>query len=57
MTINNNDIHLCNSCCSSVADCGAENIVFGDGQGEDNIAACSNYCPLLEHDCDRGGYK
>lgn len=43
----NNEVNLCNSCCSEYPTCqteyeGIEN-VFGDGVGNDNICACNKY--------------
>lgn len=55
----NNPVHLCNSCCKSYPECSDnEHIIeFGDGIGNDNICCCNKYKPLMEHDYDRGGYK
>ena len=55
--IRNNSVHLCNSCCREYPDCDAENddIILGDGCGNDNICACNKYVPIAEHDYNRGG--
>lgn len=44
-----NKIHLCDSCekCYPECDAKSENIIFGNGIGEDNICACSKYTPLM----------
>lgn len=53
----NNPVHLCNSCYKSYPECSDDEhaIEFGDGIGNDNICCCNKYEPLMEHDCDRGG--
>ena len=46
--IPNNKVHLCNSCQHTYVTCpshGAD-AVFGDGTGNDNICACSQYLPI-----------
>lgn len=55
----NNSVHLCNSCCNYYPECSDENhiVKFGDGKGNDNVCCCNKYEPLMEHDYDRGGYK
>ena len=55
----NNHVHLCNSCFKSYPDCSDDEhaIEFGDGIGGDNICCCNKYEPLLERDYERGGYK
>lgn len=53
----NNYVHLCDSCCNCYPGCSSDNVVFGDGKGNDNICCCNRYEPLMEHDYDRGGYK
>ena len=55
--VKNNKVHLCDSCCKHIADCDADNILFGDNTGYDNVCCCASYEPLLERDHDRGGYK
>lgn len=55
--VKNNKVHLCDSCCKHIADCDADNILFGDSTGYDNVCCCASYEPLLERDHDRGGYK
>lgn len=59
MKITNNCIHLCQSCYKEYPNCDANNddIVFGDGIGNDNICCCNKYLPLVERDTDRGGHK
>lgn len=44
-----NNINLCGSCRKEVATCDGDNIIFGTGKGDDNIAACSMYTPLARH--------
>ena len=42
-----NQVHLCNSCCDELPGCDDDkHIIYGDGNGEDNIAACSSYRPV-----------
>lgn len=55
----NNQVHLCNSCFKSYPECSDDehSIEFGDGIGCDNICCCNKYEPLLERDYERGGYK
>lgn len=55
----NNSVHLCDSCRNCYPECSTDghNIDFGDGKGNDNICCCNKYEPLMEHDYDRGGYK
>ena len=55
----NNSVHLCNSCCKSYPECSDDehSIEFGDGIGNDNICCCNKYEPLMEHDYDRDGIK
>lgn len=57
--VSNNHIHLCQSCYKEIANCDADNndIMFGDGTGNDNICCCNKYLPIMERDTDRGGYK
>lgn len=45
-TVKNNGVNLCDSCYNEYPDCSAENVLFGDGVGKDNICCCSEYCPL-----------
>lgn len=54
-----NTVHLCKSCSNFYPMCSDDEhkILFGDGNGKDNICCCNKYEPLLEHDYDRGGYK
>lgn len=57
--VENNSVHLCNSCLNCYPECADEKqqILFGDGIGNDNICCCNRYEPIMEHDYDRGGYK
>lgn len=57
--VSNNHIHLCQSCYKEFPNCDADNndIMFGDGTGNDNICCCNKYIPIMERDTDRGGYK
>lgn len=55
MEITNNRIHLCQSCHKEYPNCDANNddIVFGDGIGNDNICCCNKYLPLVERDTEQ----
>lgn len=44
--VNNNAVHLCMSCSYDYPNCPCENVLFGDGNGNDNICCCSRYDPL-----------
>jgi len=39
----NNKVHLCSSCSHEYPVCDSGDIVYGNGKGNDNIAACSEY--------------
>ena len=54
----NNHVHLCNSCCKSYPQCSDDEhaIEFGDGVGGDNICCCNKYEPLLERDYGNARY-
>lgn len=41
-----NEVHLCLSCSYEVPTCDPENLIMGNGSGEDNIVACNIYDPL-----------
>ena len=41
-----NEVNLCASCCHEVPTCESDNMIFGSGIGDDNVAACSNYEPI-----------
>lgn len=43
----NNKVRLCDSCRNQYADCEADDddVIFGDGEGNDNVCACSKYSP------------
>lgn len=45
MQLKNNKVNLCDSCIHTYPDCPAfgDDVVFGDGVGNDNICACSKY--------------
>ena len=47
MQITGNKVNLCDSCSQSYPECPSEfeNLIFGDGIGNDNICACSYYSP------------
>lgn len=53
-SITNNKVHLCNSCRSEYPNCGADtnDVMFGDGTGNDNICCCAMYNPYLVKDND-----
>ena len=56
-SIENNKVNLCTSCCSPFPNCEAqeEDIMFGDGVGDDNICACSEYKAIADrHPKDAG---
>lgn len=42
-----NMVNLCDSCRDRFADCDAndDDVIFGDGEGHDNVYACSKYHP------------
>lgn len=46
--IQNNVVHLCDSCQYTYATCPSHgnDAVFGDGKGNDNICACNKYLPI-----------
>ena len=42
-----NEIHLCDSCHEELPNCDdGKHIIYGTGQGGDNICACSSYNPV-----------
>lgn len=45
--IQNNAVHLCDSCQHSYPTCPSygNDVIFGDGKGYDNICACNKYLP------------
>ena len=45
--IQNNSVHLCDSCQYTFPTCPSYNgdVIFGDGKGNDNICACNKYRP------------
>jgi hypothetical protein len=45
-----NQVDLCVSCRHEMPDCGFDNVILGDGLGDDNTCSCSNYEPIeLRH--------
>ena len=44
----NNKVHLCDSCKELYPECPAdgEDMLWGDGKGNDNICCCAYYVPL-----------
>lgn len=42
-----NAINLCDSCAHNYPECPskAEDVIFGDGKGNDNVCACNKYMP------------
>jgi hypothetical protein len=46
--IQNNTVHLCDSCQYTYVTCPSHgnDAVFGDGKGDDNICACNKYLPI-----------
>ena len=47
--IENNAVHLCESCVKDYPKCDGC-VIFGDGKGHDNICACSEYEPLWKRE-------
>lgn len=47
MNVKYNKVNLCDSCREEFPECHAVtgDIIFGDGEGEDNICACRYYIP------------
>lgn len=41
-----NAVNLCDSCLNQPPECTPNNIIYGDGVGDDNIAACDIYDPV-----------
>ena len=46
--VKNNAVNLCESCDKQFADCSAkvEDMLFGDGKGNDNVCCCNRYEPM-----------
>lgn len=45
-----NEVNLCASCSHEMPTCDSDNMIFGSGVGNDNVAACSTYAPIeLRH--------
>jgi len=38
-----NQVNLCDSCCYVQPTCEGNNMIFGDGVGNDNVVSCSIY--------------
>ena len=38
-----NEVNLCDSCAHSLPECESDNMIFGTGEGDDNVASCSAY--------------
>lgn len=51
-----NQINLCDSCDYSFPDCPSKNddVIFGNGIGNDNICACNKYKPTVQPEPKRG---
>jgi len=47
----NNEINLCDTCEHMFPSCNSRNIIFGTGKGNDNVAACSIYKPVIIVSC------
>lgn len=47
-----NQVHLCDSCKHTYPDCPSQNddVIFGNGNGDDNICACAKYAPSTQPD-------
>lgn len=52
-----NEVNLCESCENTYPECPKNaRLIFGDGRGNDNICACSEYKPLTKREwakCDK----
>lgn len=53
--IQNNAVHLCDSCQYTYVTCPSHgnDAVFGDGKGNDNICACNKYRPISAQSVDK----
>ena len=38
--------NLCDSCLGDLSTCNSGQVAFGSGEGNDNVAACSDYEPI-----------
>lgn len=45
-----NKVNLCNNCKHEFATCNAQQIIFGTGFGNDNVASCDTHSPLVMND-------
>lgn len=45
-----NQVHLCDSCRHVYPECpsGKDDVIFGNGKGNDNICACNQYEPSMQ---------
>lgn len=45
-----NQVNLCDSCKHTYPDCPSQNddVIFGNGNGDDNICACAKYAPSAQ---------
>ncbi len=42
-----NQINLCDSCCNEIPTCECDNVIYDNGVGNDNVAACISYVLLM----------
>lgn len=51
-----NQVHLCDSCRHVYPECpsGKDDVIFGNGKGNDNICACNKYEPSAQPELRRG---
>ena len=42
-----NEVNLCDSCSHEMPNCKGNDMIFGTGKGNDNVASCSQYDPLM----------
>ena len=52
-TIENNHVHLCNSCCNFHSECIVDIEIlagFIDDEGNNHVRYCSKYEPVMGHD-------
>lgn len=56
MTICNNHVNLCDSCKKLMPECEAsyDDVIYGDGVGNDNICACNKYQPVARRKMTNG---
>ena len=48
--VSGNSVHLCDSCSQGFPECSAwiDDVIWGDGKGNDNICGCAKYTPLAK---------